>query len=251
MKGGSFLPAFQHQKQKILRSRCQRKLATAAAYPLAGTSGILLHLQKGLRKQGIGANWQMTMVPFRRVCVCLSAVIGVQVHLFDLLHPRIPGIGAGALVVEGLLRHFVQTAQECLFGNTVFPNGVVDADFVHEFRNGVDELFKLLLVCIAVQLQTVGRLGVSGQGMGMVILGEGAHFHGNFGGIEAEDLADQQGIVGQKIFDTCGFVRNDRKGRHFGAGDFAYNFKSDDDLRASMADALDDFFGNRQDCDIF
>ena len=36
--------------------------------------------------------------------------------------------------------------------------------------------------------------------------------------------------------------------------DFAYDLgehKSDDDLRASMADALDDFFGNRQDCDIF
>ena len=121
MKGGSFLPAFQHQKQKILRSRCQLPLATAAAYPLAGTSGILLPLQKGLRKQSIGANWRMTMVPFRRVCVCLSAVIGVQVHLFDLLHQRIPGIGAGALVVEGLLHHFVQTAQEGLFGNTVMP----------------------------------------------------------------------------------------------------------------------------------
>ena len=59
LKGGSFLPAFQHQKQKILRSRCQRKLATAAAY-----------LQKGLRKQSIGANWRMTMVPFRK-SVCL------------------------------------------------------------------------------------------------------------------------------------------------------------------------------------
>ena len=38
--------------------------------------------------------------------------------------------------------------------------------------------------------------------MGMVILGEGAHFHGNFGGIEAENLADQQGIcnaVGQMV----------------------------------------------------
>jgi hypothetical protein len=36
--------------------------------------------------------------------------------------------------------------------------------------------------------------------------------------------------------------------------DFAYDLgehKSDDDLRASMADALDDFFGNCQDCDIF
>lgn len=60
--------------------------------------------------------------------------------------------------------------------------------------------------------------------------------------------------VQPQIFDACGFVRNDRKGCHFGAGDFAYDLgehKSDDDLRASMADALDDFFGNRQDCDIF
>ena len=131
MKGGSFLPAFQHQKQKILRSRGQLPLATAAAYPLAGTSGILLPLQKGLRKQGIGANWQVTMVPFRRVCVCLSAVIGVQVHLFDLLHQRIPGIGAGALVVEGLLHHFVQTAQEGLFGNTVMLIRQPDAKIIH------------------------------------------------------------------------------------------------------------------------
>ena len=99
--------------------------------PLAGTSGILLPLQKGLRKQGIGANWQVTMVPFRRVCVCLSAVIGVQVHLFDLLHQRIPGIGAGALVVEGLLHHFVQTAQEGLFGNTVMPIKLPDAKIRH------------------------------------------------------------------------------------------------------------------------
>ena len=70
----------------------------------------------------------------------------------------------------------------------------MDADFVHEFRNGVDELFELLLIRIAAQLQIVCHLSVSGQGMGMVILGEGAHFHGNFGGVEAEDLADQQGV---------------------------------------------------------
>ena len=36
--------------------------------------------------------------------------------------------------------------------------------------------------------------------------------------------------------------------------DVAYELgerKSDEMLRDSMADALDDFFGNRQDCDIF
>lgn len=197
-----FCPLFSTKSRKYCAAVASFRWQRLRHTPLAGTSGILLPLQKGPRKQGIGANWQVTMVPFRRVCVCLSAVIGVQVHLFDLLHQRIPGIGAGALVVEGLLHHFVQTAQEGLFGNTVFSNSVVDADFVHEFRNGVDEVFKLLLVCIAVQLQTVGHLGVSGQGMGMVILGEGAHFHGNFGGIEAENLADQQGIcnaVGQMV----------------------------------------------------
>ena len=36
--------------------------------------------------------------------------------------------------------------------------------------------------------------------------------------------------------------------------DFAYDLgehKSDEDLRDAMDEALDDFFGNRQDCDIF
>ena len=36
--------------------------------------------------------------------------------------------------------------------------------------------------------------------------------------------------------------------------DFAYDLgehKSDEALRDAMAEALDDFFGNRQDCDIF
>lgn len=54
-----------------------------------------------------------------------------RVHLFDLLHQRIPGIGAGALVVEGLLHHFVQTAQEGLFGNTVMLIRQPDAKIIH------------------------------------------------------------------------------------------------------------------------
>lgn len=33
MKGGFFLPAFQHPKQKILHSRCQRKLAYGCGIP--------------------------------------------------------------------------------------------------------------------------------------------------------------------------------------------------------------------------
>ena len=126
-----FCPLFSTKSRKygaaVASFRGQRLRHT----PLAGTSGILLPLQKGPRKQGIGANWQVTMVPFRRVCVCLSAVIGVQVHLFDLLHQRIPGIGAGALVVEGLLHHFVQTPQEGLFGNTVMPIRQPDAKIRH------------------------------------------------------------------------------------------------------------------------
>ena len=126
-----FCPLFSTKSRKYCAAVASFRWQRLRHTPLAGTSGILLPLQKGLRKQGIGANWQVTMVPFRRVCVCLSAVIGVQVHLFDLLHQRIPGIGAGALVVEGLLHHFVQTAQEGLFGNTVMLIRQPDAKIIH------------------------------------------------------------------------------------------------------------------------
>ena len=114
----------------------------------------------------------------------------------------------------------------------------------------------------AAQGQTIGVVRCHDGGIGFQSVGDGVDTGGGGeapGGVHHHVRVHnghlgQQLIVGQRIFDACGFVRNDRKGRHFGAGDFAYDLgehKSDDDLRASMADALDDFFGNRQDCDIF
>ncbi|MPM22988.1 hypothetical protein SDC9_69449 [bioreactor metagenome] len=38
----------------------------------------------------------------------MRSVVGVEIHLLDLAHERIAGVGAGALVVEGLLGHRVQ-----------------------------------------------------------------------------------------------------------------------------------------------
>ena len=44
LRSGSFSPALQHQKQEILRSHCQRKLAYGCGMPLAGTQSIPLLL---------------------------------------------------------------------------------------------------------------------------------------------------------------------------------------------------------------
>ena len=41
-----------------------------------------------------------------------SAVVGVEVHLLNLAHQRVAGVGAGALVVKRLLGHIVQPGKE-------------------------------------------------------------------------------------------------------------------------------------------
>ena len=132
----------------------------------------------------------------------VGAVIGVEVHLLDLAHEGIPGVRAGALVVEGLLHHAVQPGQEVGFVNAVVPDGLFDADFGLQLVDGRDQFFQLLLVRGAAQLQVVGNLGIPRQGVGMVVLGEGTHLRGNLGGVEPQNLVDHQGVgnaVGQMV----------------------------------------------------
>ena len=58
----------------------------------------------------------------------LFAVIGIQVHLPDLTHQGIPGIGTGALVVKCLFYHIIQPGKEIRFRDSIVPDGILDAD---------------------------------------------------------------------------------------------------------------------------
>ena len=111
----------------------------------------------------------------------MGAVVGVQVHLLDFLHQRVPGVGAGALVVEGLLYHGIQPIQEVLLVNAIVPDGLLDAHPLFQDVNGGNQILQLLFIRATVQFQIVRNFGVSRQGVGMVVLGEGAHLHGNLG----------------------------------------------------------------------
>ena len=74
------------------------------------------------------------------VILGLAAVVGVQVELLDLAHERVARVGAGALVVECLLGHFVEGVEEVLLVNTVVGDGLLDADEVLELFELRDEV---------------------------------------------------------------------------------------------------------------
>ena len=44
----------------------------------------------------------------------ILAIVGVEVHLLNLGHQRVARVRAGALIVEGLLNHCVETRKEVL-----------------------------------------------------------------------------------------------------------------------------------------
>ena len=55
--------------------------------------------QFALQRQGL---WKIALHVFVR------AIVGFQIHLLDFAHQRIAGVGAGALIVEGLFHHLIQ-----------------------------------------------------------------------------------------------------------------------------------------------
>ena len=102
----------------------------------------------------------------------LVSVIGIQEDLADLAHQRIPGICAGALIVEGLLYHIIQPCQEVLLVDAVVPDGLLNTHPCLQLFHRLNELFQLLLVSLTAQVQVIRNLGIALQGMGMIVLRE-------------------------------------------------------------------------------
>ena len=125
--------------------------------------------------------------PFRRLrngrlsLSLLLAVVGLEVHLLDLAHEGVAGVGAGALVVEGLLHHGVQVVQEVLLVHAVLGNGLLHAHGGLQVLNLGDELLDGLGVVLGLDAAETGALGVPGLGVGVLVLGEGAHLGGALG----------------------------------------------------------------------
>src|SRR5699024_466790 len=132
--------------------------------------------------------------------VSLLAVVALQVDFFDLAHQGISGVGASALVVKGILHHLVQSIQEVLLVHAVVLDGLLDADLLLQIFQSLDEVFKDLVVVLALDAAELGSLHVALLGMGVLVLGEGTHLGGNFRGVVADDVGENQGVghaVGQ------------------------------------------------------
>ena len=79
----------------------------------------------------------------------LLAVVGIQVHLLNFAHQGIAGVCAGALVIEGLLHHFIQPCQEIFLADAVILDGRLDTHTLFQGFDGINELFQLLFVGLA------------------------------------------------------------------------------------------------------
>ena len=101
----------------------------------------------------------------------IGAVVGIQIHLLHFAHQGIPGIGTGALVVEGLFYHVVQPCQEVGFVDAVVPDGFLDANLFLQIIQGGQQILQLFFVGLTAQSQVVSHFRVPLQSVGVVILG--------------------------------------------------------------------------------
>ena len=81
------------------------------------------------------------------------AVEAAEIQLFDLLHQRIARVGAGALIVEGLFHHVVQSVEEVLLVDPVSLNGLLHADLLLQILNPGEQLLNALLSFLPVKPQ--------------------------------------------------------------------------------------------------
>ena len=120
----------------------------------------------------------------------------------DLVHQGIAGIGAGALVVKGLLDHRVEPVEEVRLVNAIVADRLFDADLFLERVDRGDQTFQLFRIGVAAELEVVGDLRITSKRMRMVILRESPHLDRDLGGVEAQNLIDHQSVgyaVGQMV----------------------------------------------------
>ena len=122
------------------------------------------------------------------------SVVCVQIHLPDFAHQGITGIGAGALIVKGLLHHSVQPVKEIFLIGYIIPDRRFDTHIGFQVVDHLDQPFQLFRVIAALHAQCFRHLCVAAQCMGMVVLREGAHLGGHFSGVEAQHFFNHQRV---------------------------------------------------------
>ncbi len=86
----------------------------------------------------------------------LFAVVGFQIHFLDFRNKRIARVRAGALIVERLDRHFVETGQEGLFVDAVFLDG--SSEFPFELLDCLNQILNPFSVVAPFQAEVIATL---------------------------------------------------------------------------------------------
>ena len=91
----------------------------------------------------------------------LLAVVCVEIHLLYLAHERVSRVCTGALVVECVLGHLVESVEEVFLVNAVVFDCLLYSDALLELVDSFYKILKLLLVVIAAESKAVGNLCVA------------------------------------------------------------------------------------------
>ena len=133
--------------------------------------------------------------------ILMLAVVSVKIHLLDFLHHRITRVGAGALIVESLLGHFVETREEVFLIRDVIADRGLDADTGLKVSDGGDEVLELLGLVAAANAESRGDLEVALKTVGVAVLRERTHLARHRIGVEAEHFFHHE-----RIGDTVRYV---------------------------------------------
>ena len=79
----------------------------------------------------------------------VSTIVSIQVHLLDFLEERESRVSTGALVIECLLNHSVQSVEEVLLVDAVVLDGLLNTDSVLELVDLLDKTLNLSLIVLA------------------------------------------------------------------------------------------------------
>ncbi len=105
-----------------------------------------------------------------------------QTHLRQILDERVAGVGAGALIVEGLVGDVIDARHVhiLLLRAHDLREGARDAHRPLELLDALDELHHALIVVGARQAQVSRHLGIAALGLRVLVLWEDSLSRGKF-----------------------------------------------------------------------
>ena len=116
----------------------------------------------------------------------MLTIVSVKIHLLDFLHHRITRVGARALIVEGLLGHFVEAREEVFLIRDVVADRGLNTDAGLKVPERGKEVLKLLSLITTANTESRSDFEVTLKPVRMAVLRERTHLTRHRIGVKAE-----------------------------------------------------------------